>query len=63
MPGKILCVAEKNSISKAVAEHLSGGHFQTVSVVCDRVGDARPELNPVLGKHRKPIHQELHVHV
>ncbi|KAH8793031.1 DNA topoisomerase [Hyaloscypha sp. PMI_1271] len=29
MPGKILCVAEKNSISKAVAEHLSGGHFQT----------------------------------
>ncbi|KAL2074796.1 hypothetical protein VTL71DRAFT_8575 [Oculimacula yallundae] len=30
MPGKILCVAEKNSISKAVAEHMSGGHFQTL---------------------------------
>ncbi|EKD20180.1 uncharacterized protein L3040_007177 [Drepanopeziza brunnea f. sp. 'multigermtubi'] len=29
MPGKILCVAEKNSISKAVAEHLSGGRFTT----------------------------------
>ena len=28
---KILCVAEKPSISKAVAGHLSGGGFQTVS--------------------------------
>ena len=28
---KILCVAEKPSISKAVAGHLSGGQFQTVS--------------------------------
>ncbi|KAG4440225.1 hypothetical protein IFR05_004304 [Cadophora sp. M221] len=31
MPGKILCVAEKNSISKAVAEHLSGGHYNTAN--------------------------------
>jgi len=31
MPGKILCVAEKNSISKAVAGHLSGGQLQAVS--------------------------------
>ncbi|RDL40728.1 uncharacterized protein BP5553_00707 [Venustampulla echinocandica] len=29
MPGKILCVAEKPSISKAVAGHLSGGEYQT----------------------------------
>jgi hypothetical protein len=28
---KILCVAEKNSISKAVAGHLSGGQFTAVS--------------------------------
>jgi DNA topoisomerase IA len=28
---KVLCVAEKPSISKAVAGHLSGGQFQTVS--------------------------------
>lgn len=27
---RILCVAEKPSISKAVAGHLSGGHYQTV---------------------------------
>lgn len=30
MVNKILCVAEKNSIAKAVAGHLSGGHYQTV---------------------------------
>ncbi|KAG9235297.1 DNA topoisomerase [Amylocarpus encephaloides] len=29
MPGKILCVAEKPSISKAVAGHLSGNQFTT----------------------------------
>lgn len=28
---KVLCVAEKPSISKAVAEHLSGGTQQAVS--------------------------------
>jgi len=28
---RILCVAEKPSIAKAVAGHLSGGHYQTVS--------------------------------
>ena len=30
---KVLCVAEKPSISKAVAEHLSGGTKQTVSIL------------------------------
>jgi DNA topoisomerase-3 len=30
---RILCVAEKPSISKAVAGHLSGGHYQTVSAL------------------------------
>jgi DNA topoisomerase-3 len=29
MTGKILCVAEKPSIAKAVAEHLSGGSYRT----------------------------------
>lgn len=29
---KILCVAEKPSIAKAVAEHLSGGRSETVSL-------------------------------
>lgn len=28
---KVLCVAEKPSISKAVADHLSGGNKQVVS--------------------------------
>lgn len=27
---KVICVAEKNSIAKAVAGHLSGGRFTTV---------------------------------
>jgi hypothetical protein len=39
MPGKILCVAEKPSISKAVAGILSGGQFQTVSQVKDLLGN------------------------
>lgn len=30
---KILCVAEKPSIAKAVAEHLSGRHMQSVSLL------------------------------
>lgn len=30
MPNKILCVAEKPSIARAVATHLSGGTFETV---------------------------------
>ena len=30
---RILCVAEKPSISKAVAGHLSGGQYQTVSAL------------------------------
>lgn len=29
---RILCVAEKPAIAKAVAQHLSGGSFQTVSI-------------------------------
>ena len=31
MVPKILCVAEKPSIAKSVAEHLSGGSMETVS--------------------------------
>jgi DNA topoisomerase-3 len=31
MVTKVLCVAEKPSIAKAVANHLSGGNVQTVS--------------------------------
>ena len=34
-PRKILCVAEKPSIAKAVAQHLSGGNVNTVSLICD----------------------------
>jgi DNA topoisomerase-3 len=33
MVTKVLCVAEKPSIAKAVANHLSGGNVQTVSPV------------------------------
>ncbi|EEA27641.1 DNA topoisomerase [Talaromyces marneffei ATCC 18224] len=33
MPGnRILCVAEKPAIAKAVAQHLSGGSFQTINI-------------------------------
>jgi 5S rRNA maturation endonuclease (ribonuclease M5) len=32
MPQKILCVAEKPAIAKAVAQHLSGGRFNTESI-------------------------------
>jgi DNA topoisomerase IA len=32
MARKILCVAEKPAIARAVATHMSGGSFQTVSV-------------------------------
>lgn len=31
MVTKVLCVAEKPSIAKAVANHLAGGQVQTVS--------------------------------
>lgn len=34
MPGKILCVAEKPSIAKAVAEHLGGGQVTMVCITC-----------------------------
>ena len=30
MARKILCVAEKPAIAKSVAQHLSGGHVNTV---------------------------------
>lgn len=33
---RVLCVAEKPSISKAVAGHLSGGSLQTVSTACHK---------------------------
>jgi hypothetical protein len=64
MPGKILCVAEKNSIAKAVAEHLSGGHFQTVSGLFIRF-ENEPcfQLNFVQGKYWQSLHQELFLHV
>ena len=34
-PRGILCVAEKPSIAKAVAQHLSGGNVNAVSLLCD----------------------------
>lgn len=32
-PNKILCVAEKPSIAKAVANHLGGGRVTVVSII------------------------------
>lgn len=58
---KILCVAEKPSISKAVAEHLSGGDYRTVS--------STPLLlsatltNAILELYRFPVHQELRLYL
>ena len=37
MVTKVLCVAEKPSIAKAVANHLSGGNVQTVSLLTSLV--------------------------
>lgn len=37
---RILCVAEKPSISKAVAGHLSGGQLQTVGMPPSILGTA-----------------------
>jgi hypothetical protein len=34
MVTKVLCVAEKPSIAKAVANHLAGQNVQTVSQIC-----------------------------
>lgn len=57
---RILCVAEKPAIAKAVAQHLSGGSFQTVSI--------RPHIEDISRHHvlthtdpnpRKSICQEL----
>ena len=39
MSRKILCVAEKPAIARAVASHMSGGSFQTVSVPQNRDGN------------------------
>lgn len=36
MARKILCVAEKPAIARAVATHMSGGSFQTVSAPMDK---------------------------
>jgi hypothetical protein len=50
MPGKILCVAEKPSIAKAVAGHLSGGPFQTVSGLSH--GSLFSQLKKFTGQYR-----------
>lgn len=55
---RILCVAEKPSISKAVAGHLSGGQLQTVGYVSRR-RDNRHADNFYLAQHPEQIHQEL----
>lgn len=58
---KILCVAEKPSISKAVAGHLSGGQLQTVSLsngiwLALNYDDG---LTLVPAQHSQQVHQEL----
>jgi hypothetical protein len=45
---KILCVAEKPAIAKLVAQHLSGGSWQTVSFGCDGVGNPKNNLLTLL---------------
>ena len=39
MASKVLCVAEKPSIAKAVAQHLSGGSYETARTVQRYLGD------------------------
>jgi DNA topoisomerase IA len=45
---KILCVAEKPAIAKLVAQHLSGGSWQTVSFGCEGVGYLKNNLLTLL---------------
>jgi DNA topoisomerase-3 len=40
MARKILCVAEKPAIARAVATHLSGGAFQTVGSLLNNSDDS-----------------------
>lgn len=49
MPGKILCVAEKPSIAKAVTGHLSGGQFTVVRL--------RPRPTFVCSPFSSRVHQ------
>ena len=61
---RILCVAEKPAIAKAVAQHLSGGSMQTVSFIGAgerflyelEFAENNVDINP-----RKSICQELSV--
>jgi hypothetical protein len=58
---RILCVAEKPSISKAVAGHLSGGRLETVCVYVSMRREDRRADNFLLylAQHSQQIHQKL----
>ena len=67
MPGKILCVAEKPSIAKAVAGHLSGGQFTTVRTHPPlhqrEIEGERERGADSLEAHPKQVCQELRVRI
>lgn len=55
---KVLCVAEKPSISKAVATHLAGGRVETVRSIC-LYTSLRCPLTQSVAQYEEQIHQEL----
>jgi len=55
---RVLCVAEKPSIAKAVANHLSGGEVQTVRLAIFVI-EASTSLMLYIAQHPGKIHQEL----
>jgi hypothetical protein len=58
---KVLCVAEKPSISKAVATHLSGGRIETVRAqFLHRSKDTDKKSE---AQYKKQVHQELRVRI
>lgn len=61
---KVLCVAEKPSIAKAVAGHLGGGRFQTVSEhdESDVSTNIRFPLIDAAQHRRQPVCQKLRIH-
>jgi DNA topoisomerase IA len=58
MARKILCVAEKPSIAKAVAGHLGGGAVETVSSISWTKARDRTQFAPEASE-RKPVYKKL----
>ena len=62
MVPRVLCVAEKPSIAKAVAQHLAGGQFTTVGRCGCITGHGFLDVDRCVAQYtRKRVHQELRI--